>query len=198
MGGSLASARGSDARGGLVVIAGCMFAGKTARLIEHLEAARAAGRRVVACKHRLDARYHPDRLVTHDGREFPAIAVADCAEVAARADAAEVIGVDEAQFFGRELPAVCQTLMAAGKTVIVAGIDHDTWGQPFPPLPQLKALADKVEQKYAPCGVCGQPAELHQRMVPVVDGNLVGGPREVQPRCRAHFSPPPLPPPVYE
>ncbi len=198
MGGSLASARGSDARGGLTVIAGCMFAGKTIRLIEHLEAARAAGRRVVACKHRLDARYHPDRLVTHDGREFPAIAVADCAELAARADAAEVVGVDEAQFFGRELPAVCQTLMAMGKTVIVAGIDHDMWGQPFPPLPQLKALADKVEQKYAPCGVCGQPAELHQRMVPVVDGNLVGGPREFQPRCRAHFSPPPLPPPVYE
>jgi thymidine kinase len=174
-----------------------MFSGKTGRLIELLESERAAGRRVVACKHQLDARYDATRLATHDGRSFTAVAAGDAGQVLARAGDADVVGIDEAQFFGRALVAVCQTLTRDGKMVIVAGIDHDTWGQPFPPLPELKALADEVEQKHAPCAVCGQPAEFHQRMVPVVGGDLVGGPNEFEPRCRGHFTPLPPPAPAY-
>jgi len=175
-----------------------MFSGKTARLIERLETAVAAGRRVVACKHRLDRRYDPNRLITHDGRSFPAFSVGESTEIVPYAAGADVAGLDEAQFFGRPLIAVCQSLVAAGKTVVAAGIDHDTWGQPFPPLPQLKALADEVEQRHAPCAVCGEPAEFHQRMVPMVAGQLVGGPHEYQPRCAAHFTPLPPPAPIYE
>ena len=184
--------------GSLTVICGCMFSGKTGRLIELLEAERVTGRCVVACKHRLDARYDATRLATHDGQSFPAVATRNAAEVLSRAAEADVVGIDEAQFFGRPLTAVCQTLLSAGKTVIVAGIDHDTWGQPFPPLPELKALADEVEQRYARCTVCGRPAEFHQRMVPVIGGNLVGGPQEFEPRCAAHFTPLPPPAPAYE
>ena len=194
---SLACARGSEPGGRLIVIAGCMFAGKTARLIERLKAARAAGRRVAAFKHPLDTRYDPTHLITHDGGSFDALAVARANDVLAHAGDADVVGIDEAQFFGRELVAVCQKLRADGKTVIVAGIDHDTWGQPFPPLPQLKALADEVEQRHAPCTVCGQPATFHQRVAPVIDGQLVGGPGEYEPRCPAHFTPLPPPAPVY-
>ena len=175
-----------------------MFSGKTALLIERLAAARAAGHRTLACKHQLDARYDATRLATHDGQAIPAVAVATAADVLARAGSADVIGIDEAQFFGRALIAVCQKLVSSGKTVIAAGIDHDTWGQPFPPLPELTALADEVEHKYATCTVCGQPARYHQRMVPVIQGNLVGGPNEFQPRCAAHFTPLPAPAPVYE
>ena len=182
----------------MIVICGCMFSGKTGRLIELLEAERERGRRVVACKHQLDARYDATRLATHDGRSLTAVAAADATQVLVRAAGADVVGIDEAQFFGRPLVAVCQTLARAGKTVIVAGIDHDTWGQPFPPLPELKALADEVEQRYAPCADCGAPAEFHQRMVPVIGGNLVGGPNEFAPRCAAHFTPLPPPAPVYE
>jgi thymidine kinase len=184
--------------GSLIVICGCMFSGKTGRLIELLEAERAAGWRVVACKHQLDARYDATRLATHDGRSFTAVAAADAAQVLARATGADVVGIDEAQFFGRALVDVCRTLVKGGKTVVVVGIDHDTWGQPFPPLPELKALADEVEQRYASCAVCGAPAEFHQRMVPVIGGNLVGGPGEFEPRCAEHFTPLPPPAPVYE
>ena len=51
--------------GRLVVICGCMFAGKTTRLIELLRTAAAAGRRVLAVKHADDTRYDPTRLATH-------------------------------------------------------------------------------------------------------------------------------------
>jgi len=175
-----------------------MFAGKTARLIQRLRESRADGRRVVACKHRLDDRYDPNQLRTHDGWAFEAVAVCAAGEILAVAEAAEVVGVDEAQFFGLALVPVCSELTRAGRVVIVAGIDHDAWGQPFPPLPQLKQLADEVESRSAPCTVCGRPARFSQRMVPVVDGRMVGGPGQYEPRCLAHFRPLPGRPPVYE
>ena len=183
--------------GRIVVICGCMFSGKTARLIERLEAARGAGRRVIALKHRLDDRYDELHLYTHDGRSFAAQPASDVAQIAALVGDAEVIGLDEAQFFGRELVPLCRTLRERGRTLIVAGIDHDAWGQPFPPLPELKEIADEVELRHMPCVVCGRPARYSQRMVPVQAGQMVGGPEEYQPRCAACFEPLPAPAPVY-
>lgn len=166
-----------------------MFAGKTARLIEHLSAARAAGLRVSAFKHTLDDRYAPTELATHDKRHFTAHAVPDADAIEAGARDADVIGIDEAQFFGPRLAEVCAGLREHGKRVILAGIDHNAWGLPFTPLPQLKEIADNIESMHAPCGVCGEPARFSQRIVPVVGGRMVGGPREYEPRCERCFVP---------
>jgi thymidine kinase len=183
--------------GRIDVICGCMFVGKTARLIERLRAVRDAGRRVVAFKHTLDVRYARDALATHDGLRFPASLLVNADEIPPRAGGAEVIGIDEAQFFGRRLVAVCEALRARGGQVIVAGIDYDAWGQPFPPLPSLKDIADSVEVMRASCRVCGEPAPFSQRMTPVVDGEMVGGPEDYEPRCARCFVPLPDPAPVY-
>lgn len=193
----MACAAPSDA-GRLIVIAGCMFAGKTAHLIERLIAARTAGRRVHAFKHQLDRRYDLAQLATHDGHRFPATTVAAAPEIAPLVGEAEVIGIDEAQFFGRPLAALCEHLRDAGRTVIVAGLAHDTWGQPFPPLPKLIARADVCIPLRPPCQVCERPADFHQRVTPIIDGHLIGGPGDYEPRCAAHFTPPPLPAPTYE
>ncbi len=185
------------APGRLVVIRGCMFAGKTARLIALLAAVERAGRRIVALKHVCDTRYAPDRLATHDGRTYPAHAVTDVDAAADAAANADVIGLDEAQFFGPPLAGVCRGWRAGGRLVIVAGIHHDAWGRDFPPLPALAAEADDVETLAAPCGVCGAPAEFTQRMTPVVGGHLIGGVGDFEPRCAAHFRPLPPPAPRY-
>jgi thymidine kinase len=183
--------------GRLEVICGCMFAGKTARLIALLEAARVRGRRVLAFKHRLDARYDPRHLATHDGRRFDSLTADEPGEIVDRCTAADVIGIDEAQFFGRGLVGACEQMRARGQRVIVAGIDHDAWGRPFPPLPQLKEVADAVEQMHAACTICGHPARFSQRVAPLGDADMVGGPGEYQPRCQTCFVPLPPPAPDY-
>jgi thymidine kinase len=177
------------ATGRIEVICGCMFAAKTARLIERLRAAQATGQRVLAFKHSLDSRYAPTELATHNGYRFPAQTVSAANTLEAHAGGAEVIGIDEGQFFGPGLTAVCQRLRAGGRRVIVAGIDHNTWGQPFPPFPQLTELADAVEIMLTPCRVCGEPARYSQRLIPVVDGQMVGGPEAYEPRCANCFVP---------
>lgn len=179
------------------MICGCMFVGKTARLIERLRAAEAAGRRVLAFKHTLDTRYATDALATHDNLRFPAEATSDPTVIEARAARADVIGIDEGQFFGRTLAGVCEALRQRGQHVVVAGIDHDTWGQPFPPLPQLKGIADNIEVMHTPCRACGAPACYSQRITPVVDGQMVGGPEAYEPRCAKCFVPLPGPGPAY-
>ncbi len=126
------------------------------------------------------------------------MAVASATQILREAAHAEVLGIDEAQFFGRELVRVCWEFRAVGCDVIVAGIDHDAWGQPFPPLPRMIALADEVERLEAPCTVCGRPSPFSQRMVPVVAGEMVGGPGQYEPRCVAHFKPLPPPAPEYD
>jgi thymidine kinase len=182
--------------GRLEVISGCMFAGKTAALIDRLSAARASGRRVIAFKHVIDDRYDATHLVTHDGRRFDAMPAPDAAAVLERAAEADVVAVDEGHFFGRPLVAACEALLARGARVIVVGLTNDAWGRPFPPFPELAALATEVIELRAPCRVCGRPAPYSQRMVPVTDEFMVGGLDEYEPRCREHFEslPPPAPP----
>ena len=178
-------------RGTLTLIRGCMFAGKTARLIERLLAAQARGESPRAFKHALDGRYSPGALATHDGRTFPAQELSDAAELhtAILAAAPALVAVDEVQFFGEAMVSLCRELRDAGYGLLLAGIDFDTWGQPFSPLPDLARVADEVVTLSIPCGICGRPARLNQRMTPILQGNLVGGPGDYAPRCHSCFTP---------
>ncbi len=171
------------------MIAGCMFAGKTSALIERLDAARRAGRRVVACKHQLDARYDAIHLATHDGRTFPAIAVPDVEALRRAAADADVVGVDEAQFFGPPIVAVVDELIDRGVEVIAVGIDFNVRGKPFKPFPELKARAAEVVALTSPCTKCGKPARYSQRVTPIVNGDMVGGLKDYVPRCDDCFEP---------
>ncbi|MFH1747538.1 MAG: thymidine kinase [Planctomycetota bacterium] len=192
------SERQAQVAGGRIeVICGCMFAGKTARLIEELLAARTAGHVVMAFKHELDARYDNAQLATHDHRRFAARAVPNAAELVRLSLGAQVVGLDEAHFFGRPLIAACQTMRDRGQRVILVGLDYDMWGQPLTPLPELKDIADRVDVLHTACAVCGQPARHSQRMVPIISDDVVGGPAEYEPRCRDCFEPLTTPAPKY-
>ncbi len=184
--------------GRLEVIAGCMFSGKTERLIARLRAAQRAGQAVIAFKHRMDDRYDPSHLVTHTQDRFDALRVGDVGELLEQSRSADVVGVDEGHFFGRPLIEAVRQLLASGRHVIVVGIDYDAWGRPFTPFPQLKEMADEVVQAYATCRVCGGQARYSQRMVPVESQLMVGGAEAYEPRCLRCFQPLPGPPPEEE
>lgn len=188
----------TDVRGRIELICGCMFAGKTARLIERLQAAKQAGRGAMAFKHADDVRYARTDLATHDDRHFQARAVADAESFEREASAAEVVGLDEIHFFTRGLVGACRRLRDAGRTLILVGLDNDMWGQPFPDVARLKRIADVVDIRHVPCTVCGQPARFSQRMTPIVDQNIVGGPEAYESRCAACFEPLDTPAPAYE
>lgn len=174
---------------GLVLITGCMFAGKTTALIARLTEAAARGDCVVSLKHAVDTRYDIDALATHDRQRFPARPIGTTRELAEQARGAEVVGVDEIHFFDDDLLIAVADLLEAGVNVILAGLDYDVWGIEFPVVAALKTMASEVLVVTAPCTVCGAGARHSQRMIPLEKGRWVGGPEAYEARCEAHFEP---------
>jgi thymidine kinase len=176
--------------GWIEVIAGSMFSGKTEELIRRLRRAQIARQRVQIFKPLLDDRFGEDHIISHSEMRIASENVCTSAELLGRvAPDTEVVGIDEAQFFDAELPAVCNTLADQGKRVIVAGLDQDYLGKPFEPIPQLLAIAEYISKTLAICVVCGSPANHTQRLVASSERVLVGAQGTYEARCRACFDP---------
>ena len=192
--GSVAATPPAGPRIGRVeVVCGPMFAGKTEELLRRVRRAVIAGRRVVVVGHALDTRHGADRVASHIGVDFPALAASRPEELEAIVPAeTDVVAIDEAQFFGTGLLPVVARLADRGMVVIVAGLDVTFDGDPFEPLPSLMALAERVDKLTAICLVCGEDAVFHVKVAgPPADADElsaanVGGTEAYQARCRRH------------
>jgi thymidine kinase len=140
-----------------------MFSGKTEELIRRLRRAQIAKQNVAIFKARIDDRYSPDQLVSHSDITIPSIAVTSSREILDKIGEAQVLGIDEAQFFDNELVDVCVTLANRGCRVIIAGLDQDYRTIPFEPVPQLLAEAEYITKTLAICVKCGAPANRTYR-----------------------------------
>jgi thymidine kinase len=176
--------------GWIEVICGSMFSGKTEELIRRLRRAEIARQQVAIFKPEIDNRYGTDHLVSHSDQKLPSMSVSNASQILELAADAQVVGIDEAQFFGMELVEVCEELAARGKRVIVAGLDQDFRGKPFEPMPQLLAVAESITKTLAICVKCGNPANRTQRIVRDKHRVLVGAADVYEARCRHCFEPP--------
>jgi len=176
--------------GWIEVIAGCMFSGKTEELIRRLRRAKIARQNVLIFKPKIDIRYSVDEIVSHSEQSLPSIIVETPQEILELSKEAQVIGIDEAQFFSREIVDVCNQLANDGKRVLVAGLDQDYRGIPFEPMPQLLAIAEYITKTLAICVVCGNPADKTQRKIISAERVVVGAADIYEARCRkCHYLP---------
>ncbi|MEW5975421.1 MAG: thymidine kinase [Acidobacteriota bacterium] len=176
--------------GSIEVICGSMFSGKTEELIRRLRRAQIARQRVQVFKPAIDSRFSEGHLVSHSEMRIRSDVVSNAREILEKLDRrAEVIGIDEGQFFDPQLVEVCNHLADLGKRVIVAGLDKDYLGRPFEPMPQLLAVAEYIEKTLAICMKCGNPANYTQRLVESSDRVLVGATGTYEARCRRCFEP---------
>ena len=176
-----------DGTGWIEVITGCMFSGKTEELIRRMVRSRIARQRVLVLKPAVDTRYAVEDVVTHGGIRLPCVPVERAADIEQRVGDAEVVGIDEAQFFNHELVGVCNRLADSGRRVIVAGLDQDFRGEPFEPMPALLAVAEYITKNLAVCMVCGAPADRSQRLVRRDARVVLGAGDAYEARCRAHW-----------
>ena len=176
--------------GWIEVVVGPMYSGKTEELIRRLRRAQIARQRVEIFKPAIDTRYGADHIVSHSELRIPSQLVATATDILAHADEAEVIGIDEGQFLGPELPRVVNALADQGKRVIVAGLDQDYRGLPFEPMAQLLAIAEYITKTLAICMVCGEPAGRTQKHRAEGGRVVVGGAGLYEARCRRCHSVP--------
>lgn len=173
--------------GWIEVIVGSMYSGKTEELIRRLRRAQIARQKVEIFKPAIDDRYGRDQIVSHSELRIPSRAIRSAREVLRHAHEAQVIGIDEGQFLGRDLVKVCERLARRGKRVIVAGLDQDYRGHPFEPMPQLLAIAEYITKTLAICVICGNPANRSFRKKRRSGRVLVGGADLYEARCRRCF-----------
>jgi thymidine kinase len=170
-----------------------MFSGKTEELIRRLKRARIARQRVEIYKPSTDTRYSDAEVVSHDENAIASTSVHTASQILLLVSDADVVGIDEGQFFDEQLVHVCQELARQGKRVIVAGLDQDYLGQPFEPMPKLMAVAEYVTKLHAICVACGAPANHSQRLSADGDRIVLGARESYEPRCRQCFRPTPQP-----
>src|SRR6266536_1306982 len=101
-------------QGWIEVIVGSMYSGKTEELIRRLRRAQIARQRVEIFKPAIDVRYAPDAIVSHSELRIPSRSVRHARDILRHAHEADVIGIDEGQFLGRELIGVCERLARQG------------------------------------------------------------------------------------
>lgn len=167
-------------------ICGPMYARKTSDLIIRAERVRLAGRRALLVKPDLDGRYSSDSLATHGGVMIPARVVpatdVGVAEIAA-VEGVDWLGVDEVQFFPRSIVGVLLGLVDAGVRVVWAGLDMDSKGWPFGPVPLLMAVGG-VTKLTAVCVICGDDATHTHRHSGGSEQVEVGAAEKYSAMCR--------------
>ncbi|MDQ6478563.1 thymidine kinase [Dyadobacter sp. LHD-138] len=174
--------------GWIEVICGSMFSGKTEELIRRLTRAKIARQKIKIFKPALDKRYHLENIVSHNENSIEAIPVKNASEIIALSGDAEVVGLDEAQFFDESIAAVCDELANSGTRVIIAGLDMDYLGKPFGCMPRLMAIAEYVTKVHAICMVCGEVASHSYRLSPSNEKVLLGETDLYEARCRRCFN----------
>jgi thymidine kinase len=173
-----------ERRGSIEVICGSMFSGKTEELIRRLKRAKIANLRVEIFKPKIDVRYDVHNIVSHDENAILSTPIDNSQTILLLHNEADVIGVDEAQFFDDQLPDVCDQLALRGKRVIVAGLDMDYTGKPFGQIPFLLAKADYITKLHAICVKCGNIANYSFRKKADKTQVLLGEKDVYEPRCR--------------
>ena len=109
--------------GWIEVICGSMFCGKTEELIRRVKRAQIARQKVQVFKPVLDNRYVPEAVNSHAGRTVDAVRAQNAMDLLSLVDPdAEVVAVDEVQFFDHAIVDVCQHLAESGKRVICTGL----------------------------------------------------------------------------
>lgn len=184
----------TEGMGWIEVICGSMFSGKSEELIRRLRRAKYANQKVVAFKHSSDDRYDNTKLASHSQTFIEGVPVSSAEEMEnlllTKYCDAEVIGIDEVQFFSGDIVKVIEKMANMGKRIIVAGLDQDFRGEPFNPMPELLIRAEHVDKLNAICMCCGSPASRTQRLVngepafyddPII---MVGASEAYEARCR--------------
>ena len=181
--------------GWIEVICGPMFSGKSEELIRRLRRAQIAKRRVIAFKPRIDDRYAMTSIASHSQLTIPCITIDKAEDILKQLPPdTEVVGIDEIQFLGSELVEIVQDMANNGLRVICAGLDQDSSGIPWEPVPTIIALAEYVQKTLAICVICGNPAGRTQRLTMSTASServLVGATESYEPRCRLCHVPDP-------
>ena len=175
---------------GLSIIMGNMFSGKTSELIRRLKRLKIIGKKILVVNSAKDTRSPDEVLKTHDNVRFDCFKVYELFELVNNEEFnnADIIAIDEAQFFPR-LKEFVEYCMCVNKYVIIAGLDGDSFQNKFGELLDCIPIACEVTKLSALCMRCkyGTPGPFTKRIVKNQELELIGGSDMYIATCRRHL-----------
>jgi len=169
---------------------GNMFSGKTSELIRRLKRYKIIGKKIVVINSSKDTRSPDEVLKTHDDVRFDCLKVDHISHVIIRQEFcdAEIIAIDEAQFFV-DLKQFVEMCLILGKSVILTGLDGDYRQKKFGEILDCIPMASDVVKLSALCMRCmdGTPGPFTKRTVDSDSVELVGGSDMYIAVCRKHL-----------
>ncbi|NMP21744.1 thymidine kinase [Sulfobacillus harzensis] len=162
------------------VITGEMFSGKSEELARLVEQCLANDHRVQvfypAMSSRGSTRDIEQRLEPHDHLLVQAVPNADAEQMSALvAPTADVIVVDEAQFFSPAIVRVVREWRRRGCLVLIGGLDQDYLEHPFGCMGDLMCIANEVVKFHAFCAACGAQDAFISHRISAESGQIAVG-----------------------
>ncbi len=184
-----------DNEGRLELIMGPMFSGKTTEAMRRSHLYSLQGKKVMAINHEINKRYGSDVIHSHDKKELHnCYALADLYHLyeylRKEYDEADVLFIEETQFFQNAYDFIRNAVDIDGKIIIAAGLDGDYKREPFGDMNRLVSIADEVVKLHALCSVCrdGTSAPFTMRVnKDNAETVSVGGMGDYEGVCRTCF-----------
>tara|TARA_Y100000389_G_C17437278_1_gene506311 strand:- start:434 stop:1003 length:570 start_codon:yes stop_codon:yes gene_type:complete len=174
--------------GYLSIILGCMYSGKTSKLISIYKHNLIAEIPTCVINYIEDTRYDPTLMTTHDGNKIPCLRVNKIYDIFS--DNAELLKskkcfiINEGQFFDDLYDVVKLLVTEHDKIVYVGGLDGDFKMNKFGQILDLIPLCDKVEKLTAICRICKKTASFTKRIIKSNEQKIIGSSDIYIPVCR--------------
>jgi len=176
----------------LELYCGPMWAGKSSTVLGTLRRYSSIGWKILLLTSDLDNRYGSGMVVSHDHEKYPALAVHSLLDVVNTRvyEEAQLVMIDEAQFFGDLYDFVLQAVDLHQKHVICVGLDGDSDRKPFGDILRLVPHCDSIRKITSFCGECrdGTPALFSYHRSHKFEQVSVGHINQYEPLCRKHFN----------
>lgn len=186
------SLRKITSMGRLEIIMGCMFSGKSSEIIKIINSYTLLNKKIMAITHSIDTRYNKSAIiVTHDKIKYDCISTSNLLSLKEKDiyKDADVVVIEEAQFFDDLYNFVIYCLKHDNKIVIVAGLDGDYKQEPFGDILKLIPHAERVKKLSALCLLCndGTLASFTKRKISCESQTFVGSSESYIAVCRKHL-----------
>lgn len=173
--------------GYLELILGCMFSGKTTKLLEIYNMYEICEINSYVINYSLDKRYSETQLSTHDKKMIPCVFSDTLTPLLTDSilKKYDVFIINEGQFFEDLYDVVLTLVNTHHKKVYIAGLDGDFKQNKFGDLINLIPHADKYYKLYAICKICknGTKAVFSKRLTCEDKQTIIGSDNYI-PVCR--------------
>jgi len=177
--------------GKIDIMLGCMYSGKTTEVIRTCEKMSVVMDNVVCINYAGDTRYgDDDNLYSHNLKKISCIKAETLSEIPLDIiKNADMILINEAQFFPDLIDNCLLWAETYGKNIIASGLDGDFKRKPFGQILDLIPYADSVTKFSALCPICkdGTKAIFTKRLSDETEQKVIGSSNYMA-VCRKHYN----------